>query len=128
MNFKGILIEESLEDKSILKNNIIKILKTEVEKVTSKHNTPWLSKWTKHTIEVSENKAMDAAEIISLGLDRKHSWNADFKNKEYHFIIFKKKIFCVKRENVDEYKEAKKYGMSLGIPEYQVDFSPEVQD
>jgi len=122
MNFKGIIIEESLEDKSILKNNIIIILKTEVEKVTSEHHTPWIKRWTMHTVEVSENKAMETAEKISRCLDAKHNWYADYKNKEYHFIIFKKKIFCVKRENRAEYEDVKKYGLSLGIPEHQLDF------
>jgi len=122
MNFKGIIIEESLENKSILKNNIIKILKTDIQKVSSKDRTPWLKKWTIHTVEVNENKAMEVAEKISNILDKKHNWYADYKNKEYHFIIFRNKIFCIKRENQDEYEEVKKYGINLGIPEYQLDF------
>jgi len=122
MNFKGIIIEESLEDKNILKN--LNILKTETEKVSSEDNTPWLKKWTLHTIEVGEDKAMDIAERIARAIDGKHanSWYVDYKNEEYHFIIFKKKIFVVDRSKKEEYDEVKKYGLKLGIPDEQLDF------
>lgn len=43
-NYKRIIVEESLEDKDILKD--ILISKTEVEKATKDHKTPWISKWT----------------------------------------------------------------------------------
>jgi len=125
MNFKGVVIEESLEDKKILKN--LNILKTNVEKVTERHKTPWLRKWTLHTIEVSEDKAMGLAESIALSLEKNHPWYADYKTEEYHFIIFKKKIFVVNRKRKDEYEEVKKYGVSIGIPDYQLNFKPEVK-
>jgi len=120
MNFKGILIEESLEDKSILKT--LTILGTTIEKVTTENNTPWLKKWTLHAIEVTENHAMLTAEKISRALDKNHPWYADYKNDEYHFIIFKKKIFVVDLKKKEEYGEVKKYGLSQGIAESQLDF------
>ncbi len=125
MNFRGIIIEESLEDKKILKS--LNILKTIVEKTSPEDNTPWLKKWTMHTIEVTEDKAMEIAERIAISLDKNHNWYADYKNEDYHFIIFKKKIFVVDRIKKEEYEEAKKYGLKLGIPEEQLDFSPEVK-
>jgi len=39
-NYTGIIIEESLEDKSILKK--IKIVKTKIELVNKNHKTPWV--------------------------------------------------------------------------------------
>lgn len=127
MNYKGIIIEESLENKDILKN--IKILSTEIEKVTEKHKTPWLSQWTLHTVEIPEDKAEEIAKRISQSLDRDHggSWYADFKNDAYHYIIFQNKVFFIDRNNKAEYDEATQYGISLGIPDYQVDFSPHVR-
>lgn len=124
MNFKGIIIEESLGNKSILKDSLIRILKTEVEKVTSENNTPWLAKWTMHTVEVREDRALDIAEKIANSIDAKHakSWYVDFRNNEYHFIIFKDKIFCVKLETPREYEAVKKYARKLGIPEHQLNF------
>lgn len=127
MNYRGVIIKESLIDTSILDS--VQILETEVENVTPKHQTPWISKWTLHTIEIEEDKADEVAEKISKSLDYSHKsgWYADFKNDEYHYIIFKNKVFKVRLDDVEGFKEASKYGVSLGIPEYQVDFAPEVE-
>jgi hypothetical protein len=53
MDYKGVIIEESLKDKSILKD--VGILSTRVEEVTEEHETPWIDKWTLHTVEVAED-------------------------------------------------------------------------
>lgn len=126
-SFAGVIIEESLENKSVL--NKVKILSTKIEKVLEKHKTPWLSQWTLHNVEIPENKAEEIAEDISKSLDRSHggSWYADFKNDKTHFIIFRNKIFKIERTSREQYEEATRYGISLGIPEYQVDFSPFVK-
>jgi len=126
-DYKGVIIEESLENKEILKK--VKIISTKVEQVTDKHKTPWLSRWTLHTVEIPETEAKTVAEEISKSLDRAHggSWYVDFKNPETHYIIFRNKVFSVDRKSVEEYEEVKKYGMSLGIPDYQLDFSPEIK-
>lgn len=126
MNYKGTIIEESLADKSVLKD--IRILGTRVEPVTEKHQTPWLKQWTLHTVEISQARADEAAEKISQSLDYSHgsAWYADFKNDQWHYIIFKEKIFKVPRDSEEEYRKVREYGISLGIPSYQVDFSPEI--
>lgn len=125
-DYKGVIIEESLEDKNVLKG--IHILDTKIEKVTEGHKTPWVEQWTLYTVEIPEDRAREIAERISKALDSKHSWYADFKNDTYHYIIFRDKIFFIDRKSRDQYDEAKRYGISLGIPEYQVDFHPEVKE
>lgn len=125
VNFIGVIIEESLEDKAVLKK--IKIVKTKVEKVTERHKTPWVKQWTLHTVEVPERDADSIAKEISESLDSKHNWYADFKTDEVHYIIYRHKVFKVNRTNKKEYDEATKYGISLGIPAHQVDFSPHVK-
>lgn len=122
-NYTGVIIEESLENKDVLKN--VRILRTKIEKVTEKHQTPHLKKWTLHTVEISENRASDIAEEISTSLHDK--WYADFKNQKYHYIIFRNKIFRIDVTIKKQYDEAREYGISLGIPEYQVDFHPETK-
>jgi hypothetical protein len=124
-NYKGVIIEESLSNKDVLKK--VKILSTKVEKVTDEHKTPWLSQWTLHTVEVSENEAQIIAKEISKSLDYSHdsSWYADYKNTTHHYIIFRDKVFYIDRKSKEQYDEAKRYGISLGIPEYQVDFAPD---
>ena len=129
MNYKGVIIEESLENKDILKD--VKILSTKVEKVTKEHETPWLSKWTLDTIEIPEDEAKEVAEKISKSLDRAHngSWYADFKNDTHHYIIFRDKVFYIDRESKEQYDEAERYGISLGIPKHQlINYKGEYKD
>ncbi|MDP2932654.1 MAG: hypothetical protein Q8N81_00810 [bacterium] len=123
MNYKGTIIEESLEDKKVLGD--AKILSTKVGVVSEKHQTPWLKQWTLHKVEIAEDKAGKIAEEISRVLDYSHksAWYADFKNDEWHYIIFKNKIFKIGRQDGPGYKQAKDYGLALGIPAHQVDFS-----
>jgi dephospho-CoA kinase len=127
-SFKGVIIKESLDDENILKNKAIKIISTKVEKVTDKHKTPWLKQWTLHTVNIDKNKASEVADRISKSLDKEHDWYADYKNNEWHFIIFRDKVFKINRKSKEEYDQAKEYGISFGIPEYQVNFHPETEE
>ncbi len=121
--FVGIIIEESLEKKDVLKK--VKILKTKVEEVTPKHHTPYLKQWTLHVVEIPEDQADKIAEELSKALESSHGeWYADFKNDKIHYIIFRNKIFKIERTSKEQYDEAKKYGISLGIPDYQLTFNP----
>jgi len=126
-NFNGVIIEESLADKEILKK--IKIVSTRIEKVTERHKTPWLSEWTLHTVEIPESEAEKTAEEISESLDRAHSgsYYADFKNSVRHYVIFCGKAFSIDRKNKEQYNEATRYGVSLGIPEHQLNFYTEAE-
>ncbi len=121
MNFKGVIIEESLADKTVLQK--VKILRTEVEKVTARHKTPWLQEWTLHTFEIPGDRADQIAHHLSLSLEK--NWYADYKNEKFHYIVYRGKIFKVDVPHPVLYRDAKHYGISLGIPAYQVDFSPD---
>lgn len=123
MNYKGVIIEESLDNSSILKQ--VKVIDTKVEEATEERKTPWVKQWTLHSVEIPENDADSVAEKLSKDLDREHSWYADFKNDKYHYIIFRDKVFKVDLNNPVLYKDAKQFGISLDIPEYQVDFAPD---
>lgn len=125
-DYRGTIIEESLENKEVLKK--VQILRTKVEPITDKHKTPWLTQWTLHFALIPESEAENIALEISKSFDKvDSSWYADYRNKTHHYIIFPNKVFYIERNNVDQYNEAKKYGLSLGIPEYQVDFHPEIK-
>lgn len=125
-NYRGVIIEESLENKEILKK--VQILETKVSVVTEKHKTPWIKQWTLDTVEIKEEDAKKIAEQLSEDLDKEHAWYADFRNKTHHYIIFRDKVFYINRNSIEEYNEAKEYGISLGIPEYQVDFHPDIKE
>lgn len=125
MNFTGTIIEESLADKSVL--NEVKIVSTTVEPVTKEDKTPWVNQWTMHKVEIPAARAAAVAEKISRALDREHHWYADFKTDQEHFVIYRDKVFHITdRSSKAQYDEAAKYGLSLGIPDYQVNFSPDI--
>ncbi|MBI2063993.1 MAG: hypothetical protein HYT65_03325 [Candidatus Yanofskybacteria bacterium] len=123
MNYKGVIIEESLEKADVLKDVVV--VETKVESVTEEHKTPWIKQWTLHTVEILEERADQVAEKLSVDLDKEHEWYADYKNDQYHYIIYRGKVFKVDLKNPVLYKDAKQYGISIGIPEYQVDFAPD---
>ena len=125
MNYQGVIIEESLENKDVLKD--VRVLGTKVEPVTENHKTPWIKQWTLHTVEIPEDQAEGIAEKLSQSLDSEHNWYADFKNDDFHFIIFRGKVFKINRTKKEEYAAATAYGISLGIPNYQLDFSPDIK-
>ena len=126
MNYEGVIIEESLDDTSVL--GLVKILGTEVEAVTPEHQTPWVLQWTIHTVDVPDDQADSVAEKIAGTLDPHHGWYTDFKNDLFHYIIFRGRFFKVDRAAPAGYDAAVAYGLSLGIPDYQLDFSPTIQD
>ena len=121
-DFEGIIIEESLTDKEIL--NKVEIVSTKVKKVTEEERTPWIKQWTMHTVRINEEEARGFAEELKKHLDYSHgtSWYADFRNNRYHYIVFRDKVFFIDRHGRAQYEEAQKYGIALGIPQYQVDF------
>ena len=125
MDFKGIIIEESLIDTSVLRD--LKIILTKKEIVTEKHKTPWVKQWTMYDVEIEEGQASVIAEKISVALDNNHNWYADYKNDREHYIIYPSKVFYITdRSDESQYEIATKYGISIGIPDYQVDFSSHV--
>ncbi|MFA7309075.1 MAG: hypothetical protein WC045_03320 [Patescibacteria group bacterium] len=125
--YTGIIIEESLSNKDILTRTIT--TSTKVEPVTPEHKTPWLTQWTLHTVEIPEESIEKVSEEISKSFDPMHlgSWYVDFKNDTHHYIIYPEKVFYVDRSSVEQYNEASRYGISIGIPDYQVDFSSHVK-
>lgn len=86
MVLKGVIIEESLNDKSVL--NDFKIIKTETEKVNDKHRTPWLTKWTCHKVEIDDEKTDEICDKLQKALDSSHEWYIELKNNKYEITIF----------------------------------------
>ncbi len=124
MKYQGTIIEESLENSSILSS--VKIIKTQIKTATAKEQTPWFKQWTLHTVDIPEQRADVFAKKVSMALDSKHPWYADYKNKTTHYIIFRNKVFRIDRTKPEDYKEATTYGLTLGIPDYQLDFSANI--
>jgi hypothetical protein len=123
----GEIIEESLADRSVLSE--VTILETRVELATEYHRTPWLERWTIHRVAVPEELAAEVAERFSEALDAEHAyaWYADFKNEDIHYVAFTGKVFRVPRHSEGRYAEVVEYGVRLGIPPHQLDFSPTIE-
>lgn len=126
--YTGVIIEESLNDKSLL--GLLKISSQKIEKVTGHHKTPWIEQWTLDTVEIPEEKAEVIAQSLSTSFDTSHqnSWYADFKNEHVHYVIFPNKVFKIDRSKPELYAQIASYGFSQGIPSYQLDFSPAIKD
>jgi hypothetical protein len=123
----GNVIEESLADRATLSE--VTILQTWVETATDYHQTPWLERWTIHRVAVPEQRGAAVAERFREALDTEHAhaWYVDFKNEEIHYIAFADKVFRVPRESEQRYAEAIEHGIKLGIPRYQLDFAPTIE-
>ena len=123
--YEGAVIEESLQTKDVLE--AVEIFETTVEEVTERHRTPWLKRWTIHSFRIPAERADSVAQKFSESVVREHeqSWYVDFKNRAWHYVVFPRKIFKVSRENPMEYVAVERYGATLGIPPWQLDFAPE---
>ena len=126
-NFNGVIIEESLENIGVLEN--VAIISTRVEPVTEKHTPLALPVDFALRGSGGRRSGQNGGRDTRIA-DREHkgSWYADFKNESHHYIIFPDKIFLVDRRNAEQYDDAKHPGLSLGIPEHQVDFHPPVAE
>ncbi|QQG50603.1 MAG: hypothetical protein HZB75_03665 [Candidatus Saccharibacteria bacterium] len=125
MKYQGVIIEESLRDSNALSG--LNITSTKVEKVTPAHNTPWLQQWTLHRFDADEQEAEDLAQRLSRALQVGY-WYADFKNSSVHYIIFPNEVFRIDRSQPEQYEAAVEHGLTLDIPDYQLDFSPAIKD
>jgi len=118
--YRGVIIEESLKDRSIL--NAVRIIGTEIESVTPGHRTPWLKEWTLDEVEVEDNTIKSFVRKVQNAIETEHkSWFADFKGEQDHYIVFPGKVFFVDHRRNDSYDEAIAYGVALGIPKNQID-------
>jgi len=120
MNYKGVIIEESLGDRDVLAE--LNIISTEVEEVKEVHKTPWISQWTLDTVEIPENQMDEVASKISNSLDKEHSasWYADFENDDFRYVIFLGRIFKLDCRKKSDHEEMRRYGLSIGVPDYQL--------
>jgi len=123
MDYEGVVVEESLKEKSVLDS--LFITSTKVEPVTPEHHTPWLRQWTRHAILIPAEDAAIIALQLGVAIDRR-GWCVDYKNSTTHFVIYPGKIFKIDRQRPEHYASAVAYGLSIGVAEYQLDFGPAI--
>lgn len=109
--YKGIIVEESLDDKSILKDFVVL-----GSSVTDDVNP--LDRWHMYVVEVDEDRIEKLSKVI-----KPKGWYSHFWNEEGDIsVIFRDKIFNFGKSDLIGRKEAVEYGMSVGIPVEQLDF------
>ncbi len=109
-DYKGIIIEESLEDNRVL--NDIHVVNF---KISNDENPS--DRWHLYTVSVSKDEIQKLSKYIRSGTWYMHFW------KDKHIIaIFKDKIFEFDYDDKSTWKDAVSYGLSQGIPEGQLNF------
>ena len=103
---KGTIIENSLEDKSLLKE--VKIIRTWKDEA-----------WILHDVLVDEEKVSEIGKYLSDGPWYIHLWTP---GEDDFIILFKDKLFRVKHSDPSSFTAAIAYGESIGIPKEQLDF------
>ncbi|MFH1710796.1 MAG: hypothetical protein ABH840_00625 [Nanoarchaeota archaeon] len=103
--YKGIIIEESLENNLII--NELKIIKVQISEKL---------KWHMYDVLVDESDIQKLSELI------KPKWYMHLWKDKKVIVIFKNKEFELDYDNKDSWDSAIKYGLSLGIPLEQLDF------
>lgn len=102
---KGIVIENSLKDKSILK---------EIEITRSWQD----GTWKLHEVRITEDKVKDFSKVLESGWYT-HFWEP---GKDKVWAVFKDKIFTFNHSDKNTWEPAVDYGKSIGIIAEQLDF------
>ena len=107
--YKGVIVEESLED-----NRLINDLKIVSFRISQDENPA--DRWHLYTVLISD------AEIENLSHKIKTGWYAHFWQDRDIRVIFRNKTFKFNYDDKSTWKPAVDYGLKLGIPKEQLDF------
>ena len=109
MKYRGIIVEESLNDNRILNNMVI--LKMHITDNEQKSD-----RWHLFEVEVEENYIENISKGISEG------WYAHFWHGTDVIATFSNKIIKFNYLDKSTWKDVLEYGKKLNIPEEQLDF------
>ena len=109
MEYKGMIVEESLEDNRIL--NGLRVVDFEI----SDDDNP-ADRWRVYTVLASDE------DIEKLSNSIKSRWYMHFWNERNIVVIFRDKKFEFNYDDKSTWKDVTEYGLSIGIPEEQLDF------
>ena len=115
MTWKGVIIEESLEDKEILK--LFRIVGTRESYLESEEYKGTLKF---HNIEVDDVRKEQFVNKAASSI--KQGWYIHIVKGDMMIVIFKGKFFEFSEHDVVKIEEAKQYGLQIGIVSEQMDF------
>lgn len=117
MNYRGVIIKESLEDKSILKG--VKILSKKIANPGERVG------WHMLKVEIPAKEILDFTTRLTKALKRYEPWYAHFYHEDPELdrmiVVFADKKFLTSKDNPER---AVKYGLEIGILREQLDFKP----
>jgi len=116
--FKGLLLQESLTQLDVL--NRFRVTKTETWNIQNPADYQ-PSVWTAISFEVEENQADLLVKALSESL--KPRWFIDASTDTTVYVIFPGKVFKYPKGDGAQRELARQYGISLDIPERQLDWS-----
>jgi len=115
--WKGVILEESLEDKSLLK--LVKIVNTHLEKLENEDRV-----LTFHKIELEDKNIEEF--ITKAESSIKDAFYLHITKDNELIVIFKNKTFFCK--TLVEMRQAREYGIERGIIQEQMPFERLVMD
>lgn len=123
MKFDGLLLKESLKDESVL--NLVNVTKTEVWKNIKNATKDQPKSWTAiyFEFEGTEEEADSKAEVFSRALKSEPiPWYMNMSNSEKIYVIYPDKFYKYQKGDKEKLREAKDYGLMIGIPQSQLDW------
>ena len=119
--WKGVIIEESLEDKSFL--SFVKIIKT---RKTTLENESERGILIFHSVELDDSNFDEFIKTAQKSI--KDSFYIHICKDNEMIVIFRDKIFRFSSDNLDELNKAREYGISVGILKEQMPFEKLIEN
>lgn len=113
--WRGVIIEESLEDKSLL--SLVRIIKSRETTLENENERGIL---TFHSVEIDDSNFNEF--IAKAQKYIKDSFYIHVCRDNEMTVIFKNKVFRFSSDNMDELNKAREYGISIGILKEQMPF------
>lgn len=117
MNYRGIIIEQSLINKNILTN--VKVLS---KKIINERTT---EVWNMLKVEIPEEKIEEFIKRLAKVIKPHEPWYAHFYHEDPRktnmIVVFSKEIILITKNKPEK---AVEYGLRIGIPLAQLDFKP----
>jgi len=113
MVWKGVIIEESLEDKSLLK--LARIIGTSSSTLEAEEEKGSLHFHKVEVDDAAKNEFVDKAKRSI-----KNSWYIHICRGETMVVIFTGKVFEFTKAQKDKLEQARSYGLSIGILKEQL--------
>jgi hypothetical protein len=116
--FTGMLLQESLEDRTVLDR--LEVTKVETWE-PGELGKPAGPIWTATFFEGDESDADETAELISRAMNDPY-WYANVHLPTDEIVIFARKVFRYVRFDPGARKAPEDYARSLGVPEHKIDW------